>query len=468
MSNKVSVDVVILGAGPGGYSAAIRCSHFNLKTLLVDKYHSVGGTCLHFGCIPSKALLNIIKSVKEFNKFNKYGIFSGNLEVNIEQLRFWKNNLVNKLSNSLLNAIKINNINIIYGVGRFVNSNTLIVENKQSGEILVNFKHAIIATGSIPNNLFNIEFDNKYIWNSTTALNLPCIPNKLLIIGGGVIGLELANIYNTLGSKVDVIEISDQLISSLDKDITDKLMYQIENNTLSFKLNTKISSIKINNSQVMIKIDNEELNNNTYYYDNIIIVIGRKPNIDYLCLEKIGIETKNNYIIVNNQMKTNINHIYAIGDVIGTPMLAHKSMHNGYIAAEVIAGKKHFFDQKVIPLVIYTNPELCWTGCTIKQAKHLNIDFEVVDFNWSNLGKAVVTNNHTGLTRLIFNKDNNHLIGGGVLGINSSEILGELSIAIEMSCEAEDIVLTSHAHPTLYESIQLATEMYMIKKDINY
>ncbi|MCV2525398.1 MAG: dihydrolipoyl dehydrogenase [Candidatus Lightella neohaematopini] len=460
MSNKISVDVIILGAGPGGYSAAIRCAYFNLKTLLVDKYSSIGGTCLHFGCIPSKTLLNVVKSIKEFNTFNKYDIFSGNLKVNIKQLLFWKHNLINKLSNNLLNIMKINNINIIYGVGKFIDSNNISIEDKHHNETLVNFKYAIIATGSIPNNLLNTKFDNKYIWDSTTALDIPCIPNKLLIIGGGVIGLELANIYNILGSTVDIIEVSDQIILSLDKDIVDKLMYQMENNTLSFKLNTKVSNVEIKNSKVMVQIDNKELNN-TNYYDNVIVAVGRKPNIDHLQLEKIGIETNNNnYIKVNNQMQTNINHIYAIGDVIGAPMLAHKSIHNGHIAAEVIAGKKHFFDQKVIPLVIYTNPELCWVGCTIKQAKHLNLNFKVVDFNWANLGKAVVTNNHTGFTRLIFNKDNNCLIGGGVFGVNSSEIIGELSLAIEMSCEAEDIALTSHAHPTLYESIQLAAEIY--------
>ncbi|MCV2518520.1 MAG: dihydrolipoyl dehydrogenase [Candidatus Lightella neohaematopini] len=463
MSNKISVDVIILGAGPGGYSAAIRCAYFNLKTLLVDKYNTIGGTCLHFGCIPSKTLLNIIKSIKEFDTFNKYGIFSGSLKVNIKQLLFWKHNLINKLSSNLLNIMKINNIDIIYGVGKFIDSNNIIIEDKQHNEILVNFKYAIIATGSIPNNLLNIEFDGKYIWDSTTALNIPCIPEKLLIIGGGVIGLELANIYNILGSTVDIIEVSDQIILNLDKDMVDKLMHQMESNTLFFKLNTKISNIEIKNSKVMVQIDDNKKLNNTNYYDNVIIAVGRKPNINHLQLEKIGIETNNGYIKVNDQMKTNINHIYAIGDVIGTPMLAHKSMHNGYIAAEVIAGKKHFFDQKVIPLVIYTNPELCWVGCTIKQAKHLNLNFKVVDFNWANLGKAVVTNNHTGFTRLIFNKDNNCLIGGGVFGVNSSEILGEISLAIEMSCEAEDITLTSHAHPTLYESIQLAAEIYTTK-----
>ncbi|MCV2506164.1 MAG: dihydrolipoyl dehydrogenase [Candidatus Lightella neohaematopini] len=459
MSNKINVDVIILGAGPGGYSAAIKCSYFNLKTLLVERYNFIGGTCLHFGCIPSKTLLNIAKSVKEFNTFNKYGIFSGDLKVNIKQLLFWKQNLINKLSSNLLNVVKTNNINIIYGIGKFINSNTIIIEDHQHGEILVNFKYAIIATGSTSNSLLNIKFDSKYIWDSTTALNIPCIPNKLLIIGGGVIGLELANIYNILGSTVEVIESSNQIIPSLDKDIVDKLMHQMESDTLLFKLNTKVSHIEIKNSQVEVITNNDKLSN-TNYYDNVIVAIGRKPNISYLQLEKIGLEINNNCIVVNNQMQTNINHIYAIGDVIGTPMLAHKSIHNGCIAAEVIAGKKHFFDQKVIPLIVYTNPELCWTGYTIKQAKYLNINFRVVDFNWSNLGKAVVTSNHIGFTRLIFNKDNNCLIGGGVFGVNSSEILGELSLAIEMSCEAEDIALTSHAHPTLYESIQLAAEMY--------
>lgn len=310
------------------------------------------------------------------------------------------------------------------------------------------------------NKLSLIKNDDYRIWNSTDALNLKYIPKNMLIIGGGIIGLEMSNIYQSLGSKIDIIELSNQIIPMIDKDIAFFFTKQIESK-INLMLETKIIKIEKTNKGLYVHFKQKKLKKQKKYYDAILVAIGRKPNIKLLNLDKVGINiNKNNFICVDKQMRTNISNIYAIGDVIGQPMLAHKGIHEGHIAAEVISGKKNYFEPKVIPYISYTNPEIAWVGLSEKEAKKNNISYEIAIFPWIASGRAIASNCSNGITKLIFNKKNNKIIGGALVGINSGELLGEISLAIEMGCNAKDIALTIHAHPTLYESIGMAAKIY--------
>lgn len=466
---QIETQVLVLGSGPGGYSAAFHCADLGMRTIIIERYSDLGGVCLNVGCIPSKALLHISKLIQQNKELYEFNIASEkiNIQLDINKIRLWKNNIIKKLSKNLYSIAKTKrNIKIIHGSGKFINNHTLQVSSEQHNINIV-FDYAIIATGSYPISL-PFSPDDHRIWNSTHALTLPFIPEKLLIVGSGSIGLEMSTVYNSLGSKINLIETSDQIMPILDKDVMRLFSKNLTKKKINYSTNTTVDSLQTKQDGIYAvttnKLDPDI--KNTDRYDAVLIAIGRHPNYKELNLNHLGINTnKYGYICVDKQMRTNISHIFAIGDVVGNPMLAHKSIYEGYIASEVISGKKHYFDAKTIPSVIYTDPEIAWAGCTEKEAQTNNINYKSVVFPWTALGKAITSNNtETGMTKLIFNKQTHRIIGGIVLGSYASEIIGEIALAIEMGCDVEDITLTVHAHPTLYESIALAADIY--KKSI--
>ncbi|QJC29511.1 dihydrolipoyl dehydrogenase [Enterobacteriaceae endosymbiont of Plateumaris pusilla] len=461
MSTKIKTSVVVIGGGPSGYSAAFRCSDLGIKTIIVENYLNLGGVCLNVGCIPSKTLLHIAKLIKENKKFVEKGILNNVPNLNIEKIISWKNKIIKKLSNGLQFLAHTRKVDIINGIGIFETPNILNINNNDN-KYQIEFEHAIIATGSHPVKLPFIPYGDDRIWDSTDALLLKKIPKKLLILGGGIIGLEMATIYHALGSDINIIEMSNKILPSVDDDII-----QIYNNNIknefNIMLNTKIISIDSNKNLLQVYMTDD--NNKSIFskkYDVILIAVGRIPNSNFINNNLFNIEIDNNgFIKVNDQMRTNIPNIYAIGDVIGHPMLAHKGIHEGHLVAEIIAGKNHFFIPKVIPSIAYTDPEIGWVGITEKNAKIKNINYGISCLPWNSLGRGLCSNAENGLTKLIFDKNTNKIIGGLVIGYNAGELLGEISLAIEMGCDAEDISLTIHAHPTFYESIGIATDIFL-------
>ncbi|MFT8229601.1 MAG: dihydrolipoyl dehydrogenase [Enterobacterales bacterium] len=459
--NEVNTQIVVIGGGPGGYSSAFRCADLGFKTVIIENYNKLGGVCLNVGCIPSKSLLHIAKVIEESKILNKNGIFSNTPLINLNQINNWKNKIINKIAYGLLNMAKIRKVQIIHGYGKFINSNSIKVEDKNHVITIVNFDKAIIATGSssIRPSIIAKCNNDKRIWNSTDALKLENIPNRLMILGGGAIGLEMATVYSSLGTKVDIIEVHEQIMQNADKDLINVFTNSIKD-SINIILNTKVIDIVPKKEGLYVKLL-DKFNTNIKCYDAILIAVGRSPNVDSLNLDKIGLKINDKgFINVNSQMRTNISNIYAIGDVIGNPLLAHKSTYEGRLVAEIISGKKYFFDAKVIPFIVYTIPEIAWVGLTEKEAKNKAIDFEVAVFPWKSSGKAIASGCSNGMTKLIFDKKTNRIIGGSVVGTNGSEIIGEICLAIEMGCYAEDIALTIHAHPSLHESICLSAEIY--------
>lgn len=461
MGIKLKTQILVLGSGPGGYSAAFRCADLGMHTTIVERYPNLGGVCLNVGCIPSKALLHIAKLIKINKNINKYDFFSksNDLEIDIHKLCLWKQSIIRKLSRNLTAMAKLRNIKIINGFGEFISDNTLQVLNNQNiSEI--KFDYAIVATGSHPISLSFAPHDER-IWNSTNALSLKSIPKQLLIIGSGAIGLEMATIYHALGVQVDIVEMCNQIVPILDEDIVHIFQKNIGNN-IHIITNTTISSMTAKDDGIYVSMEHKlDTIKYTNRYDSVLIAIGRNPNSNTTDLKHVGIHiNKHGFIVVDRQMRTNISHIFAIGDVIGHPMLAHKSIYEGHIAAEILSGKKYQYDATVIPSIIYTDPEIAWVGFTEKTAKIKNIHYETASFPWNALGKAVTTDNIHGMTKLIFDKKTRRIIGGTIIGAHASEIIGEIALAIEMGCDVEDITLTMHAHPTLYESIKLASSIY--------
>ncbi|QIQ41803.1 MAG: dihydrolipoyl dehydrogenase [Buchnera aphidicola (Microlophium carnosum)] len=459
MHQKIYAQVVIIGSGPSGYSAAFRCADLGLDTVLIERYNKLGGVCLNVGCIPSKTLLHIAKVIGEAKELSKTGVFFSDPVINIEKIKNWKENIINKLTSGLSNMRKTRKIRIFQGHAVFNTDKSIIVTSKED-EFTIFFDNAIIATGSRPIKIASMPNNDIRIWDSTDALLLKTIPNRFLIIGGGIIGLEMATIYSALGSTVDVIDRFNHFLPSVDKDISDTYIKSI-NQRFNLMLNTHIDKVELKKIGLTVDIVQENITKKNIFYDAVLVAIGRTPNIDTLKLEKIGLKINSfGFIEVDKQLKTNIPHIYAIGDVTGIPMLAHKGVHEGHIAAEVIFGKKHYFEPKVIPSIAYTDPEIAWVGLNETQAKKEKIDYGIANFPWSASGRAISSNCSIGMTKLIFNKENNKIIGGSIVGTNAGELIGEVGLAIEMGCDAEDIALTIHAHPTLYESIGVAAEVF--------
>lgn len=461
MEKNININVVVIGGGPAGYSAAFRCADLGVSVLIIEKFGILGGTCLNVGCIPSKSLLYVTTLIREIEEFSKYKIFLGDIKkLDIVQVMNWKNKIISNLRNGLNNMAKLRKVDIIPGIAKFLNKNAIEVVN--NNDIYhIKFSHAIIATGSKPAQLSGISDTDPRIFDSTQALNFTHIPKKFLIIGAGIIGLEMATIYSALGAQVDIIDSSEKFFPAVDDDVSNFFL-QCTKNYFNVYSNTPLLHLKPENHGILAKIkknNNIECNN---LYDNVLISIGRIPYINNLNLNHIGIQlNKTGFIEVNNQMCTNIPNIFAVGDVVGQPMLAHKGIHEAHIAAEVIAGKKHFFDPKIIPCVAYCDPEIAWTGMMEESAKLNGINYRSVIVPWQCLGKAISSNcSNSGMTKLIVDKDCNRLIGGVIVGRHAGELLSQISLSIEMGCDIEDLALTIHAHPTLSESINIAAQLF--------
>ena len=459
MSNEIKTQVVVIGSGPAGYSAAFRAADLGLKTVIVERHPKLGGVCLNVGCIPSKALLHVAKVMKEAKALSSHGINFEEPKIDLPKVREWKEKVIGQLTNGLGGMAKLRKCQIITGNGKFTGPNTLLIEDNK-GTSSITFENAIIAAGSKPIQLPFIPHDDPRIWDSTDALELKEIPKRLLLMGGGIIGLEMGMVYQALGSKVEVVEMLDQVIPAADKDII-KMFTKATKDIYTYIMETKVTAVEPKDSGIEVTFENKDGSTNTKEYDAVLVAIGRSPNGKFIDAEKAGIEvTDQGFIKVDKQLRTNVPNIYAVGDIVGQPMLAHKGVQEGHIAAEVIAGKKHFFEPKTIPSIAYTDPEVAWVGKTEKEANEQEIDYEVSVFPWAASGRALASDCSDGMTKLIWDKDSKCVIGGAVVGSNAGELLGEIGLAIEMGCDAEDLALTIHAHPTLHESVGLAAELF--------
>ncbi|NUY56971.1 dihydrolipoyl dehydrogenase [Salinivibrio sp. MA351] len=458
MSKEIKAQVVVLGAGPAGYSAAFRCADLGLETVLVERYNTLGGVCLNVGCIPSKALLHVAKVIEEAKAMADHGVVFGEPQTDIDKIRSWKDKVIGQLTGGLGGMAKQRKVTVVNGTGRFTGANTLLVEGEESTTI--NFDNAIIAAGSRPIELPFIPHDDPRIWDSTDALELKEVPEKMLLMGGGIIGLEMGTVYHALGSQVDVVEMCDQVIPAADKDVI-KVFTKRISKKMNLMLETKVTAVEAKEDGIYVTMEGKKAPAEPVRYDAVLVAIGRSPNGKLLDAGQAGVEVDDRgFINVDKQMRTNVPHIYAIGDIVGQPMLAHKGVHEGHVAAEVISGKKHYFDPKVIPSIAYTEPEVAWVGKTEKECKEEGINYEASTFPWAASGRAIASDCADGMTKLIFDKDTHRVIGGAVVGTNGGELLGEIGLAIEMGCDAEDIALTVHAHPTLHESVGLAAEVF--------
>ena len=457
--SEIKTQVVVLGAGPGGYSAAFRAADLGLDVVLVDANDTLGGVCLNVGCIPSKALLHVAKVIDDAKDMASHGVSFGEPQIDLDKVRKWKDGVVGQLTKGLSGMAKMRKVKTVQGYGKFTGANTLAVEGKD-GVTTVNFEQAIIGAGSEPVKLPFIPHDDPRVIDSTGALELESIPEHMLILGGGIIGLEMGTVYRALGAKISVVEFLDQLVPAADKDLVKAYTKFNKDNFDSIMLETKVTAVEAKKDGLYVTFEGKNAPAEPQKYDRLLVSVGRRPNGHLLDAAKAGVNVdERGFIAVDKQMRTNVPHIFAIGDVIGQPMLAHKAVHEGHVAAEVISGKKHYFDPRCIPSVAYTDPEIAWAGVTEKEAKEQGIQYEAATFPWAASGRAIASARTEGLTKLLMEKESGRIIGGAIVGINAGEMLGEICLAIEMGADAEDVALTVHAHPTLNESIGLAAEI---------
>jgi dihydrolipoamide dehydrogenase len=452
-------EVVVLGSGPGGYTAAFRAADLGKKVVLIERYSTLGGVCLNVGCIPSKALLHTAKVITEAEETALHGVSFGEPKIDLEKIRHWKaNDVVGKLTQGLSAMAKQRGVTVLEGVGEFTTSHQIKVTKRDGQTETVGFEHCIIAAGSQSTKFPGVK-DDPRIMDSTGALELKDIPKRFLIVGGGIIGLEMGTVYDALGSKVSVVELSDGLIQGCDRDLVRPLQKRMEQRFEKIMLNTKVTSIEPKPDGIHVEFESEG-KLETQIYDRVLIAIGRRPNGKAIKAELAGVTvTDQGFIPVDKQMRTNISHIFAIGDIVGQPMLAHKATHEGKVAAEVIAGHRVEFQALTIPSVAYTDPEVAWAGITELEAKQKNIEIEKASFPWAASGRALSNNRSEGTTKLIFDKGTHRLIGAGITGVNAGELIAETVLAIEMGADAHDLGLTIHPHPTLSETVCFAAEV---------
>jgi dihydrolipoamide dehydrogenase len=452
-------EVVVLGSGPGGYTAAFRAADLGKKVVLIERYSTLGGVCLNVGCIPSKALLHTAKVITDAEETAAHGVTFGEPHINLEKIRKWKaQDVVGKLTQGLGAMAKQRQVTVIQGVGEFTTPHQIKV-TKADGQIeTVGFEHCIIAAGSQSTKFPGVQ-DDPRIMDSTGALELKDIPKRLLIVGGGIIGLEMGTVYDALGSRVSVVELSDGLMQGCDRDLVRPLQKRMEQRFEKIMLNTKVNTIEPKEDGIHVSFEFEG-KLDSQVYDRVLIAIGRRPNGKVIKAELVGVNvTDQGFIPANKQMRTNVSHIFAIGDIVGQPMLAHKATHEGKVAAEVIAGHKVEFQAIAIPYVAYTDPEVAWAGMTETEAKLKNIEIEKASFPWAASGRALAMNRSEGTTKLIFDKETHRLIGAGITGIGAGELIAETVLAIEMGADAHDLGLTIHPHPTLSETVCFAAEV---------
>lgn len=452
-------EVVVLGSGPGGYTAAFRAADLGKKVILIERYETLGGVCLNVGCIPSKALLHTAKVITEAEETAAHGVSFGAPNIDLEKIRHWKkNDVVGKLTQGLSAMAKQRQVIVIQGIGEFTTPHQIKVTKADGQTETVGFEYCIIAAGSQSTKFPGVQNDPR-IMDSTGALELKDIPKRFLIVGGGIIGLEMGTVYDALGSQVTVVELSEGLIQGCDRDLVRPLQKRMEQRFEKIMLNTKVTKIEPKIDGIHVGFESEG-KLEYQIYDGVLIAIGRQPNGKAIKAELAGVTvTEQGFIPVNKQMRTNVSHIFAIGDIVGQPMLAHKATHEGKVAAEVIAGHKVEFQALAIPTVAYTDPEVAWAGITELEAKQKNIDIEKASFPWAASGRALSNNCSEGTTKLIFDKETHRLIGAGITGVNAGELISETVMAIEMGADAHDLGLTIHPHPTLSETVCFAAEV---------
>ena len=452
-------DIAVLGSGPGGYTAAFRAADLGKSVILIERYKTIGGVCLNVGCIPSKALLHTAKVITDAEDTSNHGVVFNTPDIDLEKLRDWKSNkVVKKLTMGLAQMAKQRKVEIHEGDGKFISPNEISVTNKDGNSRLIKFQSAIIAAGSQPTKIPNTPDDDR-IMDSTGALELKDIPKKLLIIGGGIIGLEMGTVYDAMGSDVSLVELTDGLIQGCDPDIVRPLQKRMDKRFENIWLGTKVTKLEAKKEGILVHFEGPEAPTEKLF-DKVLVAVGRKPNGHNIDANKAGVNVDDHgFIDTDKQMRTNVNHIFAIGDIVGQPMLAHKATHEGKIAAEVIAGEKVEFQALTIPSVAYTDPEIAWAGITEDEAKEKNIAIEKAVFPWAASGRAISTNRTEGMTKLIFDKKTNRIIGAGIVGTNAGELIAETVLSIEMGADANDIGLSIHPHPTLSESVAMASEI---------
>jgi dihydrolipoamide dehydrogenase len=459
MSEKINLAVI--GAGPGGYAAAFLAADLGMNVTLIDKEKNPGGVCLYRGCIPSKALLHVAKLINETEEAKNWGIEFGKPNIDLDKLREWKNKVVDKLTSGVGSVAKFRKVNFIQGTAAFKDSTTLVVAKKDGGKEELKFDKIIIATGSRIATIPSLNIESKRLLNSTTALDLPAIPKSLLVIGGGYIGLELGSVYQALGSKVSVVEMLDGLLPGADRDLVSHLSKRLKEKFESIMLNSKVVEMKEVKDGINVKIQDNEGKTIENIYDYVLMSIGRRPDTSGLGIENTKVKVnERGWINVNNQMKTDDPDIYAIGDIVGEPMLAHKASHEGRVAVEVIAGHKSVFEPMAIPAVVFTDPEIAWAGLTENQAKEKKINYEVSKFPWAASGRAVTLDRNDGVTKILVDPSTQGILGIGICGPGAGELIAEGVLAIEMGANLTDLKLTIHPHPTLSETLMEAAEVF--------
>lgn len=458
VKGDIHAEVVVLGSGPGGYTAAFRAADLGKQTVLIERYPALGGVCLNVGCIPSKALLHAARVIAEADEMSHFGVVFGKPKIELDKLRDWKGSVVEKSIRGLSGLAKQRKVTVVQGTGMFTSPHMIEVKTPE-GVKKVSFDHAIIAAGSQSARIPGLPYDDPRLMDSTAALELKDIPKRLLVIGGGIIGLEMACVYDGLGSKVTVVELLDGLIPGADRDLIRPLQKRVEKRYEGLYLKTKVTKLEAQKDGLKATFEGENAPA-PQVYDRVLLAVGRRANGKAIGAEAAGVVVnERGFIPVDKQMRTNVPHIHAIGDIVGDPMLAHKASYEGKIAAEVIAGHKVAFDARTIPSVAYTDPEIAWMGLTETQAKAEGIEIEKASFPWAASGRARAMARDEGMTKLILDKNSRRLLGAGMVGPNAGELIAETVLALEMGADAEDIALTIHAHPTLSETSMFAAEI---------
>ncbi len=454
----IKADVAVLGSGPGGYTAAFRAADLGLKTVLIERYPSLGGVCLNVGCIPSKALLHVAKVISDTREAAAYGIEFGEPNIDRTRLLRWKDKILSRLTGGLKGLARQRQVTLVQGAGQFVSPNRIAVATGD-GTQDVEFDKAIIAVGSRPVSLPDCP-DDARVMDSTGALALPDIPSRLLIIGGGIIGLEMAAVYHELGSRISVVELLDNLMTGADPDLVKPLQKRIARQYENIYLGTRVTGIRPEENAVVVGFSGPQAPSEDTF-DRVLVAVGRHPNGKHIGADNAGINVdEQGFIPVDKQQRTNVANIFAVGDVTGAPMLAHKATHEGKVAAQVAAGMNSAFDARVIPSVAYTDPEVAWVGVTEVEAEQQGLKFGKGVFPWAASGRSLSLGRSEGLTKLLFDEQTRRVIGAGIVGSNAGDLIAELALAIEMDCTAEDIGLTIHPHPTLAETVAGAAEMF--------
>jgi len=457
----MSKKIIIIGAGTGGYGAAFMSADLGMDVTLIDKNDQAGGVCLQRGCIPSKALLHVAKLLNEAKEAEHWGIKFGKPEIDVDRIRTWKNEVISHMTGGLKQLIKQRKINFIQGTAEFVNSNKIKVDKDDGGTEVLTFDYAVIATGSVPATIPSFDIGSKRILDSTSALEIENIPKKLLVVGGGYIGLELGTVYAALGSRVTVVEMTSGLLPGADRDLVAVLSKRVNSAMENVYLNTKVSEIKEVKNGLKVTFEGDKVEEKEQTFDKVLVSVGRKPVTDGFGLEntKVQLDEKG-FIKTDLQKRTDDPNIFAVGDVAGNPMLAHKATAEGKIVAEVIAGHKAAFEPNAIPAVVFTDPELAWVGLNETEAKEKGITIEVAKFPWAASGRAKTLERLDGMTKLIIEPETERILGMGIVGAGAGELIAEGALAVEMAALARDVALTIHAHPTLSETVMESAESY--------